>query len=251
MFSTRLINLLLVALSIFAIAQATYVDVKIIREQSREVVRRQDGDSSVAADATTDPSTSEPNTSKTTDPTSPSSTPSPTDDTTSKPTKPPSSTEKPPPSSTEKTDTTPTPSNTEGKETSTHPISTVTHVVTETRKDGSKTTRTETDASPTAGLQDGSGKGTSSGMSTSTRNIVIGVVVGVGGAIVLGGIALVAFRIWGRKKSQHENEDIGYDPGYQPVEKSDAGNSPNGRSPFQSTLESYHAPTQVNTASNF
>lgn len=248
MFSTRLINVLLVALSIFAIAQATYVDVKIIREQSREIVRRQDGDSSVGADATSDPTTSDPNTSKTTDTTSPSSTPSPTDDTTSKTTKSTSSTDKPP-TSTKPTDTTPTPSNTEPQETS-HPVSTVTHVVTETRKDGSKTTRTETDTSPTAGLQDGSGKGTSSGMSTQTRNIVIGVVVGVGGAIVLGGIALVAFRIWGRKKSQHENEDD-YTPGYQPVEKSEAGNSPSGRSPFQSTLESYHAPTQVNTASNF
>lgn len=90
-------------------------------------------------------------------------------------------------------------------------------------------------------------------MSKSTRNIVIGVVVGVGGAIVLGGIALVAWRIWGRKKNQAENDGLmDYNGGYSnPVEKTEPTASPSGRSPFQSTLESYHAPTQVNTASNF
>jgi hypothetical protein len=73
--------------------------------------------------------------------------------------------------------------------------------------------------------------------------------VGVGGAIVLAGVALVAWRIWGRRKSQEENDglmDYGHD-----APKTEASGSTSGRTPFQSTLESYHAPTQVNTASNF
>lgn len=86
-------------------------------------------------------------------------------------------------------------------------------------------------------------------MSTQTRNTVIGVVVGVGGAIVLCGLAFVAWRIWGRKKIPDENDNL-MDYG-STAEKPDTGNSMSGRTPFQSTLESYHAPTQVNTASNF
>jgi hypothetical protein len=93
-------------------------------------------------------------------------------------------------------------------------------------------------------------------MSTQTRNTVIGVVVGIGGAIVLIGLGLVAWRIWGRKKNQEESDGLmNYNTGYQAPEKSEAGGSSAAsqpvRSPFQSTLESYHAPTQVNTASNF
>ncbi len=89
-------------------------------------------------------------------------------------------------------------------------------------------------------------------MSTSTRNTIIGVVVGVGGAVVLGVIALVAWRIWGRKKPQGEDDGLmDYGSSYNPGEKSEASGSTSGRTPFRSTLESDHAPTQVNTASNF
>jgi hypothetical protein len=92
-------------------------------------------------------------------------------------------------------------------------------------------------------------------MSTQTRNTVIGVVVGVGGAAILAGIAFLFFRLH-RKKTPEEGDGLmEYDTGYPATEKpSDvASGSPGttGRSPFQSTLETYHAPTQVNTASNF
>jgi hypothetical protein len=94
-------------------------------------------------------------------------------------------------------------------------------------------------------------------MTPQTRNTVIGVVVGIGGAVILVGIALVAWRIWGRKRANADERDglMEYNGGYTAAEKSDhTGSSPgvgSGRSPFQSTLESYHAPTQVNQASNF
>lgn len=92
-------------------------------------------------------------------------------------------------------------------------------------------------------------------MTAKTRNTVIGVVVGVGGAVVLGALALVAWRIWGRKKDNEEHDVLmDYDmstPGA--AEKSERGSSAGGtqRTPFQSTLENYHQPSQVNASSNF
>jgi len=91
-------------------------------------------------------------------------------------------------------------------------------------------------------------------MSPQTRTTVIGVVVGIGGAIILAGLGFVAWRIWGRKKDQEEADNlmVDYNSLSHSSEKPDTvGGSTSGRSPFQSTLESYHAPTQVNTASNF
>lgn len=91
-------------------------------------------------------------------------------------------------------------------------------------------------------------------MSNQTRNTVIGVVVGVGGAAILAGIAFLFFRLHRKKQPEEGDGLMEYDTGYPAAEKkSDVGStSPNaGRSPFQSTLETYHAPTQVNTASNF
>jgi hypothetical protein len=68
----------------------------------------------------------------------------------------------------------------------------------------------------------------------------------------LGGLAFVAWRIWGRRKAAEEDNDM-MDYPSSAGEKPDTtgGGSMGGRTPFQSTLESYHAPTQVNTASNF
>lgn len=92
-------------------------------------------------------------------------------------------------------------------------------------------------------------------MTPQTRSTVIGVVVGIGGAIILAGLGFVAWRIWGRKKSQEEADNlmVDYNSLSHSSEKPDTNTvgSASGRSPFQSTLESYHAPTQVNTASNF
>lgn len=115
------------------------------------------------------------------------------------------------------------------------------------------TSTTKTTSTP--GLT--SGDGETSGMSTKTRNTVIGVVVGVGGAIVLGALGLVGWRIWGRKKHNEENDGLmDYDMTATTggVEKSERGSSAGGTqrsTPFQSTLENYHQPGQVNASSNF
>lgn len=128
---------------------------------------------------------------------------------------------------------------------------------TQTNSDGTKETHTSKILTTlTPGLTDENDNG-SSGMSSKTRNTIIGVVVGVGGAIVLGALGIVAWRIWGRKKQAEENDGLmAYDNGYSgSAEKSEPSHSPSAstsrRDPFQSTLENYHQPTPVNASSNF
>jgi len=91
-------------------------------------------------------------------------------------------------------------------------------------------------------------------MSTQTRNTVIGVVVGIGGAILLAGLGIVAYRIWGRKKDNDDDDGLmGFRGGSAGQEKtgSQSGGAAMGN-PFQSTLENYHNPAkQVNASSNF
>jgi len=90
-------------------------------------------------------------------------------------------------------------------------------------------------------------------MSPKTKTTVVGVVVGVGGVIVLAGLFVVAWRIWGRKKNEDESDGLmGFRSGSAGHEKSNSisGNGP--QNPFQSTLENYHNPARnVNASSNF
>lgn len=171
----------------------------------------------------------------------------------------------------DKPDTTPTPSsgsnddndgdNDKNKDkdkdkTTEEPITeTHTKVVSTTNSEGRPTQYTTASTSVrTPGLSSDGEDGGSGGMSKQTRNIVIGVVVGVGGAIVLGALAFVAFRIRSRKRAAEpdhfatmESMDKPEEMGHAPA----AGPSGAQRNPFQSTLETYHAPTQVNASSNF
>ena len=90
-------------------------------------------------------------------------------------------------------------------------------------------------------------------MSSNTKKIIGGVVGGIGGAIVLGGLAIVAWRIWGRKKNRSEDDDdyLAGSNAHQPLntEKRHSG-SPNDM--FNRTLEQHHTPGgRVNAAANF
>jgi len=94
--------------------------------------------------------------------------------------------------------------------------------------------------------------GSSSRMTTKTKNTVIGVVVGIGGAVVLGGLLIVAWRIWGRGKRTDDDDGL---MGFRSSAANDShekSGSASGTTPFQSTLENYHNPAkQVNASSNF
>jgi hypothetical protein len=131
-------------------------------------------------------------------------------------------------------------------------IKTVTQVITTTDAQGvaiTVTTEALTTSTPPPSLaSDKDSEKSGEGMSKQTRNTVIGVVVGVGGAIILAGLGIVAWRIWGRKRQSDEADNL---MEYNDAGKPEVGGSMVGRTPFQSTLESYHAPTHVNQASNF
>lgn len=93
-------------------------------------------------------------------------------------------------------------------------------------------------------------------MSQETKSTIIGVCVGVGGAIILAAAGVLFWRLRSKRRSQEENEElVSYGDGFAgpgSAEKTEpSGASAAGRSPFQSTLESYHAPSQANAASNF
>ncbi len=104
----------------------------------------------------------------------------------------------------------------------------------------------------------GSGGSTSNGggLTTAQKSIIIGVTVGVGGAIILAAGGILYWRLRNKRRGQEENEElISYGAGFGgpgTAEKTEgSGPAAAARSPFQSTLETYHAPTQTNAASNF
>lgn len=267
------LRFLVLGLSAMSVAEATFAGANIAGRNVKGIQRRQDDDAKTDPDTTAAAPPDQTSSSAPADPTSEEpeeSTPPPV--TSSTPTNPPvtsrpaTSTPEPtssnkPPSSSANDDgnnDSPTSSNppkpTSSAENDTPQETTITstQIITTTREDGSPVTLTsQTVSTATAGLAgDNSGGQQESGMSPQTRNTVIGVVVGVGGAIILGGLALVAWRIWGRKKHQDENDGL-MDYGSAIESKPETGGSLTSRTPFQSTLESYHAPTQVNTAANF
>ncbi|KXX82585.1 hypothetical protein MMYC01_200785 [Madurella mycetomatis] len=256
---SRTLELLVLGLSAISVAEATFVKVNHGGSNVRALQQRQDdeGDSNDEVTSTGDApetsSTPPPQTSTSASPTE-SSTSTPTDDPTSstsdpdpttRSSRPPSTSSTAPPETSDE----PTPSTSPGEQDPT--VITRYTTITSTNSDGIPMTLTSSSLStPPPGLADGGNGGSGqSGMSPQTRDTVIGVVVGVGGAIILGGLALVAWRIWGRKK-HHEENDVLMDYN-STVDKPETVGSASARSPFQSTLESYHAPTQVNTAANF
>jgi hypothetical protein len=99
-------------------------------------------------------------------------------------------------------------------------------------------------------LNSSGGSSESPGLSPAARNTIIGVVVGVGGAILLLGIAAVVWRFWGRKKRGHDNDEDDLMNTGTAVGTANREMAPTGSgTPFQSTLDQYHQP--VNAASNF
>lgn len=200
---------------------------------------------------TTPTSSSTPTTSST-----PTSTPTSTSVPTSTPTQPPTSSSAEPTSSEQPTSSQ-QPTSEAPSSSSEPPVdSTSTTVVTSTST-GSPTP-TSSKSSSTPGLNSDKDSATS-GMPPKTRNTIIGVVVGIGGAILLGAVGMVAYRIWGRRRHSEENDGLmSYDMGSSAggYEKHEPSHSLTGsgsqRTPFQSTLENYHQPaSNVNASSNF
>lgn len=260
MYYSRLIRLLFVALSFALVAKAIRPDVgrdapngAVEKRQLPVNPKRQlldigkdddDDDDETSSDSKPKPTDDEDEETTTKD--EPTTT---NDDETSKPT--PTTTETKTDDNTDKTDETTT---TKDEKTETPTTSTSTKIVTTTDSNGKPTSfTTEDSVVKTPGLSDDGESGSSDGLSNQERNIVIGVVVGVGGAIVIGALAFVVLRIRNRKRAAEAPESYAT---MEPMDKPDSGHAPTGgitgpRNPFQSTLETYHAPTHVNASSNF
>ncbi|PGH30296.1 hypothetical protein GX50_06923 [[Emmonsia] crescens] len=102
--------------------------------------------------------------------------------------------------------------------------------------------------------KEGGGSNGSSGLSDSSKKTIIGVVVGVGGAVILGGLALVAWRLRRKRNARGLNDDddlmnAGTAVGSSSHETSTMGTTTH--SPFKATLDQYHHPGGVNPSSNF
>ncbi|EYE94613.1 putative cell wall protein [Aspergillus ruber CBS 135680] len=102
--------------------------------------------------------------------------------------------------------------------------------------------------------EDSSSNSDNSGLSESNKKVVIGVVVGVGGAIALGVIGLVFWRLRSKKNRGDSDEAADLMSG-TPVGSGTREKAPSpgaaGGTPFRSTLDQYHNPGPVNAASNF
>ncbi|KAI3397810.1 hypothetical protein diail_10343 [Diaporthe ilicicola] len=287
MHSSHILKLVLAALSANAVTQGFIIDAAILGRNGVELARRQGlvGDAlNSAADAVTGSGGAATTTSASEETTATTTTSSAEKTTSTSSEVTPTSTQEAPTTTTSDSVATPTtstdgaatttstsadgtaattpPSETTSKgsssATTTASPTTSTTVIVVTATDGSVSSSTSVSVStPTPGLNEASNGSSSSGMSNQTRNTIIGVVVGVGGAIVLAVAGLFAWRIWGRKKASEENDGLmGYNNGAEgksEVGGLNAGSTVAGgaRSPFQSTLESYHAPSNVNASSNF
>ncbi|PMD32270.1 hypothetical protein L207DRAFT_518682 [Hyaloscypha variabilis F] len=245
-----------------ALAQASWFNSNPFR---REVVKKDllsginsavDGLLGTSAASTTADTSSSTTESSAPTASSSSSTPTPTPTTSSStPPQKTSSTSTPPSDDSSTSDTpTPTPTPTKSNDNNSQSVATTTQVVaggSPTKDSTSSQTSSSSASSSTASL--GQNEVSSSTMSPKTKTTVIGVVVGVGGTIVLAGLFVVAWRIWGRKKNEDESDGLmGFRSGSTGHEKSGSVSGGGAPNPFQSTLENYHNPSRnVNASSNF
>ena len=95
-------------------------------------------------------------------------------------------------------------------------------------------------------MSDGSSGG-AVGLSQSDKNIIGGVVGGIGGAILLGGIALVFFRLYRKRRQINEDDDMGLAASVNREKASSGALTTDAEDP----LQRYQQPGKVNTAQNF
>lgn len=98
--------------------------------------------------------------------------------------------------------------------------------------------------------QQGNNQGSDGGISDSDKKIIGGVVGGVGGALLLGGIALVFWRMKKRQaRVQADDDDLMAGTGAALGDKPQ--NSP-GSAPYGSNMDQYSSPSgRPNAAANF
>ncbi|KAF2771378.1 hypothetical protein EJ03DRAFT_342398 [Teratosphaeria nubilosa] len=99
-------------------------------------------------------------------------------------------------------------------------------------------------ATLTPSLANGGGSGDN--LSTSSKKIIGGVIGGIGGAVLIGGLAVVAWRLWGKKKDREAlPQDDFLDSQNDSIRREKRGSG----QPLSGSYQNPNGP--VNTASNF
>jgi len=92
----------------------------------------------------------------------------------------------------------------------------------------------------------------SEALKPATRNTIIGAVVGVGGALLVGGLVIFAWRLKRRRVNPVDEDDLMRRDGSPLAAGRDMRTTSPEESPFKSTLDQYHKPPgTVNASSNF
>lgn len=116
------------------------------------------------------------------------------------------------------------------------------------------TTASDTAATNSPSLSGSEKDSSDSGLSESNKKVVIGVVVGVGGALVIGIIGIVIWRMRSKKGSGNDTDEAADLMSGTAVGTGNREKAPSpaaGGTPFRSTLDQYHNPGPVNAAANF
>lgn len=114
------------------------------------------------------------------------------------------------------------------------------------------TTASDVSATNSPGLSGSEKDSSDSGLSESNKKVVIGVVVGVGGALIIGIIGIVIWRM--RKGSGNDTDEAADLMSGTAVGTGNREKAPSpaaGSTPFRSTLDQYHNQGPVNAAANF
>lgn len=115
----------------------------------------------------------------------------------------------------------------------------------------STTVETPTVPASSGGQNQGQNNG-SEGLKPATRNTIIGAVLGVGGALLVGGLVIFAWRLRKRRVNPVDEDDLMRRDGSPLAAGRDKRTASPEESPFKATLDQYHKPPgAVNTSSNF
>lgn len=117
----------------------------------------------------------------------------------------------------------------------------------------STSTTVETPTVPaSSGGQNQGQNNESEGLKPATRNTIIGAVLGVGGALLVGGLVIFAWRLKKRRVNPVDEDDLMRRDGSPLAAGRDKRTASPEESPFKATLDQYHKPPgTVNTSSNF
>ena len=115
----------------------------------------------------------------------------------------------------------------------------------------STTVETPTVPASSGGQNQGQNNG-SEGLKPATRNTIIGAVLGVGGALLVGGLVIFAWRLKKRRVNPVDEDDLMRRDGSSLAAGRDKRTASPEESPFKATLDQYHKPPgTVNASSNF